>query len=54
MSDLSRAQVVVRLKMLHKTAEALASKLPTEEMYMEFSDEVVNRISDYIERCEKP
>ena len=44
--------VIEKLKRLAKDAEDLAPGLPSEEMYMEFCDEVVNRIRDYIERCE--
>lgn len=45
--------VVTRLKMLLKDAETLAPKLPTEDMYMEFCDLVVNVIRDYIEQVEE-
>ena len=44
--------VLNRLRMLHKMAEDLSSDLPTEEMFLRFSEEVVNRIEDYIEEVE--
>ena len=41
--------VLARLRMLHEAAEGLASDLPTEEMFLRFSEEVVDTISSYIE-----
>jgi hypothetical protein len=45
--------VLVRLKMLHKTAEDLASDLPTEEMFLRFSEEIVSGIEGYIMEIEE-
>ena len=45
--------VLDQLKMLHRTAENLASKLPTEEMFLRFSEEVVNTIGAYIDEVEE-
>lgn len=45
--------VLTRLRMLHKTAESLASDLPTEEMFLRFSEQVVDAISGYIEEVEE-
>ena len=45
--------VLNRLRMLHDDAEKLASDLPTEEMFIRFSDEVVSVISNYIEEVEE-
>lgn len=44
--------VLDRLRMLHGDAERISSKLPTEEMFLRFSEEVVNVISDYIAEVE--
>ncbi len=41
--------VLSRLRMLHDTAESIAGDLPTEEMFLKFSEEVVATISGYIE-----
>jgi len=45
--------VLTRLKMLHKTAEDLASDLPTEEMFLRFSEQVVSAIEGYIYEVEE-
>ncbi len=45
--------VLARLRMLHETAEGLASDLPTEEMFLRFSEEVVATISGYIDEVEE-
>lgn len=41
--------VRIKLRMLHHDAEKLASDLPTEEMFLRFSEEIVDRIEGYIE-----
>lgn len=45
--------VLNRLRRLHDDAEKLASDLPTEEMFLRFSDEVVSAINNYIEEVEE-
>ena len=47
-----KMDVIDKLRMLHKTAENLASDLPTEEMFLRFSMEVIDAISGYIEEIE--
>jgi len=44
--------VLARLRMLYKAAESLAPDLPTEEMFLQFSEDVTNRIEHYIEEVE--
>jgi len=45
--------VLDRLRDLYDTAQKLASDLPTEEMFMRFSEEVVDVIGGYIEEVEE-
>lgn len=45
--------VLDRLRMLHDAAERLSSDLPTEEMFLRFSEEIVAAISGYIEEVEE-
>ena len=45
--------VLARLWMLYKAAESLAPDLPTEEMFLQFSEDVIDRIEYYIEEVEE-
>ena len=45
--------VLDRLRMLHRDAERIASDLPTEEMFMRFSEQVVEVIDSFIEEVKE-
>ena len=45
--------LLLKLRMLHNDAGRLAPDLPTEEMFLRFSEEIVDRIEGYIEEVKE-
>ena len=43
----------VRLRMIKETLERIASELPTEEMFMRFSEQVVDTLGSFIDEVEE-